>query len=359
MRNDGLAGILAVVVGVALALVLFVPFAAVRYRRDGRLTLAALVGLVAVVVYGLALWTYTLLPLPAPADVKCRATLTTPFGFLDDIRAEGLRDVVDLLRSAAVLQFVLNIALFVPLGAIVRLVVRRGWVVATAVGFGLSLLIETTQLTGLWGVYDCAYRYFDVDDLIANTSGALLGSLGALALITLVPRAPTRDREPTVGITAGRRLVANVCDVLVMLMVAAAALVAWRVWLVYGRDVPVDEIDVTTQAMVQWGVPMLLEAIAVLGFGRTIGEAVVAVRARSRRPTLTVPARVVKLVTGVGAFAVLAAWDDPAASWALLVFVGATIVAAVAVPDRGLSNTLAGMDLEVTGRRGESERTTG
>ena len=42
-------------------------------------------------------------------------------------------------------------------------------------GFGMSLFVETTQLTGTWGLYACSYRVFDVDDLMTNTLGAVLG----------------------------------------------------------------------------------------------------------------------------------------------------------------------------------------
>ena len=43
------------------------------------------------------------------------------------------------------------------------------------IGFLASLLIEVTQLTGIFGLYPCAYRFFEVDDLITNTTGTLLG----------------------------------------------------------------------------------------------------------------------------------------------------------------------------------------
>jgi glycopeptide antibiotics resistance protein len=46
---------------------------------------------------------------------------------------------------------------------------------AVLMGFGLSLSIELTQLTGVWGLYACAYRKFDADDLILNTLGAAIG----------------------------------------------------------------------------------------------------------------------------------------------------------------------------------------
>ena len=40
--------------------------------------------------------------------------------------------------------------------------------------FGLSLLIEVGQLTGLFFLFQGSYRLFDVDDLLLNVSGALL-----------------------------------------------------------------------------------------------------------------------------------------------------------------------------------------
>src|SRR5699024_12280953 len=46
---------------------------------------------------------------------------------------------------------------------------------------------EITQLTGVYGIYNCPYRIFDVDDLLLNSTGALVGFLLAPILLALFP----------------------------------------------------------------------------------------------------------------------------------------------------------------------------
>lgn len=78
-------------------------------------------------------------------------------------------------------------------------------------GFAVSLLIETAQLTGIFHLYPCSYRLFDVDDLIWNTLGALLG----YAVAALANRAlPRRDIDEGIVTEPGfvRRCVAFCID---------------------------------------------------------------------------------------------------------------------------------------------------
>ena len=44
-------------------------------------------------------------------------------------------------------------------------------------GFALSSFIELSQLTGNWGLAGFTYRTFDVDDIVNNTAGAVLGAV--------------------------------------------------------------------------------------------------------------------------------------------------------------------------------------
>ncbi|WP_041140019.1 VanZ family protein [Beduini massiliensis] len=68
------------------------------------------------------------------------------------------------------LEFILNIFCFIPLGFLCPLVSQsfNKMKYSVALGFGLSLAIELSQLFTL-------YRATDINDLIANTFGALLG----------------------------------------------------------------------------------------------------------------------------------------------------------------------------------------
>jgi glycopeptide antibiotics resistance protein len=87
------------------------------------------------------------------------------------------------------LSFVLNVVMFLPLGLLVPLLwprlaaVRRLTVLAVCASAG----IELTQLL-LW-VTVGSRRTVDVNDLIANTAGALLGLL-VLRLVTTRPPRP-------------------------------------------------------------------------------------------------------------------------------------------------------------------------
>ncbi|MGV8882281.1 MAG: VanZ family protein [Rhodoglobus sp.] len=71
-------------------------------------------------------------------------------------------------------EFLANIAMFVPIGVLVTLLSRRWWM-AAAVGFALTCAIELTQMF-------LPARFPDVQDIFANTSGAVLGSLAVAAV---------------------------------------------------------------------------------------------------------------------------------------------------------------------------------
>lgn len=206
-----------------VVLIVLLPAAMIGYRRRGRAG-----GWTTVVVYGflfylLAAAMQTIVPLPSDPDRYC-ATQTyasspqlRPFYFVEVVRhrARGHWGPGAMLHNPALWTTALNLVLLLPLGFFLRYVVRMRLLAATAVGFGVSLLFELTQLTGLWFIYPCAYRLFSVDDLILNTAGAALGWLIAGPLGRLLPRLdPATERRRYAGrVTASRRLFALVADI--------------------------------------------------------------------------------------------------------------------------------------------------
>ena len=87
------------------------------------------------------------------------------------------------------LNVLLNIALFVPLGVLLPLLWKpfRKWYAALGAGFGVSLLIELTQLFTGSGMCD-------VDDLFTNTLGAMLGWCAAMLVLALHQKSRTWPR---------------------------------------------------------------------------------------------------------------------------------------------------------------------
>lgn len=74
-------------------------------------------------------------------------------------------------------QLFFNIAMFIPLGFFTAGCLRWGLRATALSGFALSSFIELSQLTGNWGLAGFTYRTFDVDDIVNNTAGAVLGAV--------------------------------------------------------------------------------------------------------------------------------------------------------------------------------------
>ncbi|MEA4944587.1 MAG: VanZ family protein [Propionicimonas sp.] len=340
IRQFGTSTIVAILIGGVLAVAAFLPMVAVRYRRAGRLRLLDVVTLLAVAVYAMALWSYTLIPLPESDNFRCVAANLDPLAFLDDIRKEGR----PLRANRALFQAAFNVVLFLPLGYFLRVLWRRGVVIATLLGFGISAAIEFTQRTGIWGLYHCAYRVFDVDDLILNTSGALLGSILAAPIAWLLRRSRPVPRVDHV--TLGRRLVGMLADLMVIGFLGAALVVVWRTFAHTVLGIPFDDLPWWVEQLLAVSVPAVVEGYWVLRRGRTLGEAIVQLQPVAR-PGTELQSRILKFIFGVGGWMAVSA-SDGAVGLLGLAFGLATLIAAWRTSNhRGLSHLVAQMDLEV------------
>ena len=92
-------------------------------------------------------------------------------------------------------SFALNVVMTLPLGALLPLLVRVRSVPGVAlVGLGVSATIEVGQ--GVGDVLLGMSRTVDVNDLIANVTGTVLGLLALRALVALAGSTPARLALP-------------------------------------------------------------------------------------------------------------------------------------------------------------------
>ncbi|MER6143569.1 VanZ family protein [Streptomyces sparsogenes] len=222
-----------------VALALFLPTAVVLYRRHGVMSRGRTLSLYGFLYYALSAFCMTVVPLPRRSPDMCSRYAVVadpqliPGNTFGDIWKEAHGKVTVnalVLQNPAVAGTLFNLLLLLPLGVFLRYHFRRGPAATAALGFGASLFFELTQWSGVWGLYACPYRLFDVDDLIVNTSGALLGWVLAGPLTRRLPTLETLDgralaRHP---VPFGRRLTALVVDLVGYAAVTVVAVVVSR-----------------------------------------------------------------------------------------------------------------------------------
>ncbi|GAB77374.1 hypothetical protein AUCHE_05_02830 [Austwickia chelonae NBRC 105200] len=331
----------------------FLPIVIWQHRRYGDWERRRLVGAAMASVYAASLVTYTLLPLPDRADVWCsahsKALQMTPFQFVDDIaqKTAGL-SWRQSVKQPVFLQVIFNVIFFLPWGVLARRWAGQSFRTAVLTGFGASLMIETTQASGLWGIYPCAYRLGDVDDLFLNTLGAAVGAVLAPAFLWWMPSsdALSASRGIPRPVTTRRRYTGMVIDMTLAVTVVSAALLAGgflchifmscsgRHYEVVGR------IGAVIAWAAVWGIP------ACQGSGASLGQRMVWLEPRWPDPKTgltgrgTVPRRLLRSLVVPG-FWMLGVMVPMMSGLTLLVL----LLALVAVPlsrTRGLSGLLSG-----------------
>lgn len=130
----------------------------------------------------------TQFPFPDRATLDCSSggvtPILTPFATFDHVTRLWLytQKHVDAglsvwVGSKVIQAAIMNFVLCAVIGAaFARHTERRPpWLWAVGLGILLSGSAELAQLTGFFGLYPCAWRTFEVDDLIFNTAGLIAG----------------------------------------------------------------------------------------------------------------------------------------------------------------------------------------
>lgn len=186
-----------------LAAALFtLPFLMYQYRRYGYIHVVRAITLYSCLLYLMNAYFLVILPFPSSRHNAALAggdMQLVPFQFVSDflketsVSLEHPTTYMHIFRERAFWQVMFNIVLTVPFGMLLRYYFHRGWLSAMCWSFLLSLSFEVTQLTGIYGIYDHAYRIFDVDDLICNTFGGMIGFLIAAWISEHLPNVRQLD----------------------------------------------------------------------------------------------------------------------------------------------------------------------
>lgn len=221
------------------ALLLAVPYALYQYHRFGAISIWKTFVVFTFILYCLCAVSLIVFPLPADHSAVVESARTPqlhPFHVIEQIRETTDFSLGDrstwgpALRSPVVYEAIFNVMLTVPLGAYLCYLFRCRWWMALLIGMATTLLFETSQLTGLFGLYAHPYRLFDVDDLILNTTGTMLGFWLMIPLAWALPsmdevNEQARERGSS-RVSLTRRALAAVVDLTVL---AVLFVLAWIV----------------------------------------------------------------------------------------------------------------------------------
>ena len=136
------------------------------------------------ILYALICWYFVVLPLPSEewlATIQPAKFNILPGSYFRELTEETSFDLMqsstytEALISGFALQYWFNILMLLPLGMYLRYIFKLDVRRAAVASFLTTLLFEITQLTAVFGLFSKPYRSFDVDDLLCNFAGAILG----------------------------------------------------------------------------------------------------------------------------------------------------------------------------------------
>ncbi len=240
------------------------PYMVYQYRRYGRVPVWKSFVVFLFIFYITTAYYLVIMPLPESRDAVvagARIPNLELFRFVRRIAAQIGFSMTDpsswvaTLMIPDVYEALFNVFLTVPFGIFMKYFFGCRWWQALVSGLALSLFFETSQLTGLWGWYAHPYRLFDVDDLLINTTGAMLGFWLAFPLTWHLPDIDDMNeeslRQSASFTTFTRRLWAFAIDV-------ALCSGAFAVWTVAKPTMPNPEAGDLAALLVITGIVFVL-----------------------------------------------------------------------------------------------------
>lgn len=219
-----------------LAAFITIPYIIKQYRTYGSILPLRIAIVYTFIFYLLCCYFLVTLPFPPIEEV---AKYTTPTMQL--IPFESLREFsvqtslvwsdpltyLSALNEPSMFTILFNIFMVVPFGIYLRYYFRFNWKKTLGLSFLLSLSFELLQLSALFGYYPRPYRLFDVDDLITNSLGGMLGFAITPLLTHFLPTRSQLDKKSYTNglkVSSTRRVFAVFIDMFIVLMTCFCAI---------------------------------------------------------------------------------------------------------------------------------------
>jgi len=194
-----------------LSAIFTLPYVINQYHKYGAILVLRIILVYSFIFYMMTSYFMTILPLPPIDSVQANGThmLLVPFNAFMlwwnncGFRVNDPSTYLSAFMNYDFFQMAFNVLLLVPFGVYLTYYFERKWYQVLLLSFAYSLFFELTQLSGLYGIYPHAYRWFEVDDLICNTLGGMVGFLITPACSFFLP---SRDRLDEMSYHKGQRV---------------------------------------------------------------------------------------------------------------------------------------------------------
>ncbi len=270
-----------------LAALFTIPYMIVQYHKYGSLPVLRVLIVYSFILYLTSIYFLIILPLPTIESVEKMTSPTMqliPFQFITDFIKQTSLVITDpstylkAIKEPWFYQVIYNVLLLVPFGIYLRYYFKCSLKKTVCLSFLLSLFFESTQLSGLYGIYPRGYRLFDVDDLFTNTLGGLLGYFLTPLLGLFLPSKDKLDHisyQKGAEVSYTRRMLALGIDLVIFSVLNLTGTIAYFIYaqrrISFSSPISFIVIEVLT-----W-IFYLVISLSI-GKGQTLGKKIVNIR---------------------------------------------------------------------------------
>jgi len=214
----------AIIIFPIIAFLITIPFMIINYNKYGSISKLRTIIIYSFILYLLCSIFLVLLPLPSFEYVN---NLNIPkyqlkiFNFVNEfinysgISFNDFSTYLYAIKTPFFYQPLFNIFLTIPFGIYLRYYYKCSFKKTVLFSLLLTLFFEVTQLTGIYGIYSRNYRMFDIDDILFNTIGGIIGYFLCKPILKILPSRDNIDYKSYIigkNVTGLRRLMSFIID---------------------------------------------------------------------------------------------------------------------------------------------------